>query len=192
MKQIACRSCGLPFDRNRAQIIHCSEACCLEDKIDRSPGHGPHGDCWLWVGALNDSGYGILTFMKRKERAHRPAFRIFCDHAPGNLEVCHSCDNPACVNPRHLFLATHAANVLDMNRKGRQARGEQKSPLSEEQVLAIRRGGRRRLSDLSARYGVSISCIERVATGRRWQHLDAIAPPWPPKTKRGPGSVRPG
>ena len=65
--------------------------------------------------------YGILTFRKVMWRAHRLVMLLTEGPCPEGMEVCHSCDNPGCVNPAHLRYDTHAANMRDMKDRGRQA-----------------------------------------------------------------------
>lgn len=77
--------------------------------------------CWLWQGLKTAKGYG--RYGKGGRRAHRIAYSEFIGEIPSGLLVLHSCDNPSCVNPNHLFLGTSADNTKDMVTKGR-ARGK--------------------------------------------------------------------
>lgn len=77
-------------------------------------------ECWLWRGWLDQHGYGRWGYSKRKkEYAHRFAWRLTWCEIPEGLVVMHSCDVPACCNPAHLMLGTQRANLTDRDRKGR-------------------------------------------------------------------------
>lgn len=111
----------------------------------------------------------------RRVFVHRFAWESAHGSIPPGMVVCHHCDNPPCVNPDHLFLGTNAENLEDMTRKGRRTRGDTHgmSRLSEADIPVIRslRAAGVALSVVAARYGVSITTISRVATGKTWRHV---------------------
>jgi len=78
--------------------------------------------CWEYQGATGSGGYGRIRWAGRTQSAPRVAYQMLVGSAPGEMNVCHRCDNPPCINPDHLFLGTQADNVRDMVAKGR-ARG---------------------------------------------------------------------
>lgn len=86
--------------------------------------------CWLWTGS-KVRGYGTFSVKRdgrwKNNRAHRLSFAHF-NHDPGPLLVCHTCDNPSCVNPDHLFSGTQSDNLTDASIKGRVYRGGANTP----------------------------------------------------------------
>jgi hypothetical protein len=95
------------------------------EKVERL---GPD-DCWIWTAARHEFGYGLFGIGGRDGRqhgAHRVSWMLAHDEMPDRW-VLHRCDNPPCVNPRHLFLGTPLDNVRDMIAKGREHTGPRPS-----------------------------------------------------------------
>lgn len=74
--------------------------------------------CWEWTGATDRDGYGVFNYAGKSHRANRVAL-LLDGRDPGEKFACHSCDNPRCVRPSHLFIGTNQDNMQDMVAKGR-------------------------------------------------------------------------
>lgn len=149
--------------------------------IDKRPGHGPNGDCWIWKGATERDGYArlIVKVDYKKWRnlpAHRISFLLHNGSIDNKLAVCHACDNRRCVNPSHLWQGTLAENSNDMASKGRVAHGARNSgaKLTEEQVLEIRAllDGGAGDRELAERFGVTQWAIYAIRIGITWKRLE--------------------
>ena len=148
--------------------------------------------CWLWTGArwLDQMRYARIKFNGQDMKAHRVSWIMENGEIPEGLCVCHHCDNPICVRPEHLFLATNAENQYDCNLKGRRARGERhgsrshqglcrgtlnpSAKLTENEVRQIRAVFAQyniRKSDLGAIYGVTGAQVGHILSGKTWKHL---------------------
>lgn len=99
-------------------------------------------DCWLWIASLDKFGYGHFGIKRKNTLTHRISYAIAYGEFPDHLNVLHSCDNPRCVNPKHLFLGTQKDNSDDMREKGRavNVKGEAngRAKLTRDQVNTIR------------------------------------------------------
>ncbi len=138
--------------------------------------------CWIWTAKTNKpGGYGQLHRGGSKGKmvaAHRLAWELSNGDIPAGMCVCHRCDNPLCVNPSHLFLASHAENMADRDAKGRcvNRRGEDHglSKLSESDIRDIRRicdGGGMRHREIGEKFRVSRSLIGLIARRKIWKHV---------------------
>jgi hypothetical protein len=145
--------------------------------------------CREWPGQRSAKGYGLILGDGRPRYAHREALeeKLGRPIAPG-MQSCHTCDNPPCTNPDHLFEGTNADNQRDSADKGRNgrwthpertARGERchTAKLTADQVLEIRaryRPGRQSSTNivrLASAFGVAKSSISRVVRGATWTHV---------------------
>lgn len=99
------------------------------EKVDKSPGQGPNGDCHEWQGHRIKWGYGSFKVGRAVKKAHRVAYELEHGPIPSGMLVKHSCDNPPCCNPAHLSLGTQIGNMAEMLERGRKRnRGDRRLP----------------------------------------------------------------
>jgi hypothetical protein len=142
-------------------------------KVDRS------GTCWVWLGSLTGSGYGQFSLNCQAVLAHK--FSYLLAHGPSKqfwkMEVCHTCDNPSCVRPKHLVLGTHAYNLHDASQKGRFARiltwDDVRTMRAAAGVLQQDWTGRWRYSvsirSLAHTYGVDDTVVQQILRHQLWK-----------------------
>lgn len=100
------------------------------------------GECILWPYKRTAKGYGCFMFAGSNVRAHRISYMLHVGSVPNGLLVCHACDVPACVNPRHLWLGTNTENMQDAVNKGRLKRVIKRRPVRRREKTHCRRGHR--------------------------------------------------
>jgi hypothetical protein len=137
-------------------------------------------DCWEWGGQILSNGYGRISLGSKSEGsegAHRVSWKLANkQEIPDGMFVMHKCDNPCCVNPKHLTIGTPKENTLDMIAKGRKrvvspkGEGNGKSLLDEEKVRIIKASNLSHVA-LAKQLGVSSGCIRSVRIGRTWSHV---------------------
>ncbi len=133
-------------------------------------------DCWPWKEGASPKGYGQFYDRKNVWRAHRYAYKIVQGDIPDKLFVCHTCDNPPCCNPKHLFLGDNQSNVDDMMNKKRKRVGSdcRNAKLNESQVIKIRKmykTGNYTLVSLGELFKVDCSTIGNLITKKTWKHI---------------------
>lgn len=153
--------------------------------------------CWLWMGARGrpEWPYGHFTVRSRMVPAHRWLYQRLFGPIQEHIEICHTCDNPACVRPDHLFTGTKSDNMQDSANKGRNAmqrhpehsylkspkahlnqpRGETQgnSQLKTSDIHAIRQLSKAgsTSSAIAKQFGVSDGHIRKIVTGKAWSHV---------------------
>jgi hypothetical protein len=131
-------------------------------------------DCWLWLASITHDNYGRFSLQQKQVMAHRMAWQLTNGEIPNGFCVCHSCDNPPCCNPKHLWLGTHIDNQQDMCAKFRRngvINGNAK--LSDTAVIKIRglyeMGWNQR--KIAKMYGVHRKTVSRIITRKNWNHI---------------------
>lgn len=118
-------------------------------------------------------GYGVVRWKTRVMKAHRVALALTDGDWSNELDVCHTCDNPACCNPAHLWRGTAAQNIQDSIEKGRfrpQDRPQPRAKLTEPDVIFIRTSSGT-ISALAEHFGVRRQAISKIRTGTTWKYL---------------------
>lgn len=137
------------------------------NKVDKT------NDCWIWTASIRKDGYGRIRVDGQTLKASRVAY--YLTHGRWPIECMHTCDNPLCVNPRHLVNGTHRQNIQDMVNKKRHVLGERNgnAKLTEENVKQIRElsklGTPRK--NIAQQFKVSYVTITFIVTGRSWSHV---------------------
>ena len=148
-----------------------------EDFLTYLCGLGVGDECVYvpWLTPYNRNGkpdYAILMIEWHKIRAHRWVYQQVIGPVPPGKEVCHSCDNPPCVRPSHLWAGTTSQNALDAFQKGRRVsgpgmRGENHgmAKLTDAEVREIRKrlaaGSKQR--EVATAFGVSQAHVSKIA-----------------------------
>ncbi len=133
----ACSVCGTEFYANPTRIatgkpLFCSQRCYHSTRSERRRNsvehfwslYDKHTDCWIWTGGRDTDGYGKYNLHGTVWVASRLAYTLAYGPVPPDKYVCHTCDNPPCGNPPHLFLGTNRDNMRDAASKGRIAVGQ--------------------------------------------------------------------
>ena len=151
----------------------------MYDSLNRRTRALSDAECWEWLGCKLQ-GYGVISITRNKitisAKSHRLAYAQ--EYGLKNLSelvVRHTCDNPSCVNPKHLLLGTFKDNSADRDDRGRAAdfKGVKhgNARLTENDVRAILKSRTAPVEYLSNKYGVSKNHIGSILRGDRWGHI---------------------
>lgn len=132
-------------------------------------------DCWPWIAAINSGGYGQFRIDGKENGAHRVSWILANGRIPAGGHICHHCDNPSCVNPRHLFLGSNKINHEDKVAKKRHRFGAShpaarlhEDAVRKIKVLAL---SERTLASIAQQFKVSHATVSDIAKGRTWSSI---------------------
>ena len=162
---------------SQATLLTESELERFRAKIKKIPGPLP-SRCWEWQGARNNKKYGCLGISRLKS-TNLLAHRVSLAHYRGfdlssDLCVLHKCDNPCCVNPRHLFSGSNRDNKLDMITKDRVLRGIElkQTKLTEQDVISIRSlANQKTQREIAQQYQINQAQVSRIINRKDWKHI---------------------
>ncbi len=171
----ACGHCDKKYEKTNNANRYCSMECRFWSKVDKRAAD----ECWPWTGSCGGEGHGHFRLGDTREtsftvNAHRLSFEMhsgvpLSEMTPkrwGDLFVCHTCDNPPCCNPRHLYLGTHYTNQRDRVDRGRplSRTGYRKHKDSVNLVLQLRSKGLSQM-EIAAKTGINQNTISAMCRG---------------------------
>jgi hypothetical protein len=153
---------------NKAFSLLCKKHTLLERFWENVDVKGKE-DCWIWKGAKTGAGYGVMYWNEENTYAHRLSIELDGRSIPDRFHACHTCDNPPCVNPKHLFVGSPRDNMLDKVAKNRHVLGETHpaAKLTDKEVEQIRGLFKDGVwqTDLAKTFNVHQSHISRIVYG---------------------------
>lgn len=136
---------------------------------------GKSDECWDWQGPRFVTGYGRINLRGEYLLAHRVSYQIHKGKIAKDLEICHKCDRPICVNPEHLFEGTHQQNMDDMWAKGRVRVGEDRKDarLTNDIVKEIRRMASEGIiqAEIARKFNLDQGHIYQIIKRKIWKHI---------------------
>lgn len=163
------------------------------DKLWSKIDIGLENECWMWKGCQSTAGYGVIRINYILKYAHRLAWELHNEKSiPPKISVCHSCDNPPCCNPDHLFLGSQADNMRDAKNKGRMPHGvlHHGTDLTEKDIRKIRYLGQTDIphQEIGDYFSISRMSVNDIIHKRTWGHID---PEYKPPKKKSKGITHP-
>lgn len=162
-----CRLCARPYLSTWSGQLFCSLLCKIFSHIEVKAAD----ECWPFQGKSLVRGYGVVSGL----RVARFICKMFHGPVLHSQHACHSCDNPVCCNPAHLWPGTPTQNNRDSMSKGRRPKGSMvpTAKLTEECVRIIRNMPFEIISykEVADLLGCNHSTVRRVALYETWQHV---------------------
>jgi hypothetical protein len=126
--------------------------------------------CWEWIGCTKKRPkYGSLTFRGKEIIAHRASYMAYKGEIPKGILVLHTCDNPPCTNPEHLWLGTHLDNERDKMAKGRH-KGEKLNPDKVKEIKRLLSQGVLH-KQICKDFNISTTTVHSIQTGKTWKDI---------------------
>lgn len=139
--------------------------------VDRKSDSG----CWNWVGTVSGNGYGHMRINSKMYQANRISYCIHYKKDPGELLVCHECNNSLCVNPNHLFLGTVSENrqhAFDTGLISHQGTLNPQAKFRDSHIREIRELQHTMpQKEIAKLFNVSQQTIRRILMGKTWTHV---------------------
>ncbi len=150
------------------------DASRLWRRVDKSAGVDA---CWPWSGSKTSQGYGQITIAGSVFKCHRVVLQLTQPTDDMTKYACHTCDNPSCCNPKHLYWGSAKQNVADRETRSnvRRAYGvrHHKAKLDPEKIRSIRKlAGSMSQRALAAKFGVAQGVIWNIIHRRFWKEVD--------------------
>lgn len=141
----------------------------LDKLIER---YSSKGMCWEWIAGKDKNGYGRIWHNGQNSTAHTVAYSVFVGPLPKGLHVRHTCDNPACINPKHLELGTHADNMRDKSVRKRIHGCKNPNAKYSDESRELAKTWKGSLKDFTALTGMSGSYLSSIRKETR--HLIGV------------------
>lgn len=130
--------------------------------------------CFIYTGKVDKDGYPSFSYLNKFIRGNQLSWILMNGEIPNGMCVCHTCDDPRCINPAHLFLGTNKENTADRNEKNRQARGQKQAfcKLTQEKVILMREDYFQKgktLKTISTEFGVCPATAREAIQGINWK-----------------------
>jgi hypothetical protein len=181
-KRARCQElCDMHYTRMRrhddpAALMNADRTLTSDERLRRYGWTVTDADCWEFNGPKRH-GYGQISIKgNRSAIASRVAYETWVGEIGEDMFVCHQCDNPACINPEHLFLGTHDENMDDCKAKKRNVHGVRQhiaklTDTTSAEIRDLYSTGMYRQRDIAEIYGVSQTNVSQIVRRKTWKHV---------------------
>lgn len=167
-----CERCGIELTSQKNTGGRCTAEEALSHYTVDANG------CWIWRRYINTDGYGEAAYAGKNWLAHRLSHQTYNAPLTKGKMICHRCDVPACINPKHLYEGTAVDNNRDREARGRggAAKGQltqaHNNGLTKEAIQAIFDAPDHATNaSLAEQYGTNRQTVSEIRRGLRYYHL---------------------